>query len=59
MKLHHDKHHRTYVTMYNATEEKLHDAMTRDDVIAQIRLQNDLKFNGGGHVNHRYYSHIQ
>ncbi|KAL7750490.1 Superoxide dismutase [Mn], mitochondrial [Sorochytrium milnesiophthora] len=55
MKLHHSKHHQTYVTNLNAAEEKLHSAISANDVGAQIALQSALKFNGGGHINHSIF----
>jgi len=52
MKLHHTKHHQTYVNGLNAAEEKY--AKT-SDVREQIALQSALKFNGGGHINHSLF----
>ncbi|KAL2916149.1 Superoxide dismutase [Mn], mitochondrial [Polyrhizophydium stewartii] len=55
MRLHHSKHHQTYVTNLNVAEEKLHDAIEKKDVAAQIALQGALRFNGGGHINHSIF----
>eukprot|EP00842_Homolaphlyctis_polyrhiza_P004174 jgi/Hompol1/4758/HPOL_001840-RA len=55
MQLHHSKHHQTYVTNLNIAEEKLHEAISKNDVASQISLQGALKFNGGGHVNHSIF----
>ena len=55
MKLHHSKHHAAYVTNLNIAEEKLHEAIAKNDVKAQIALQPALKFNGGGHINHSIF----
>ncbi|KAJ1922398.1 Superoxide dismutase [Mn], mitochondrial [Tieghemiomyces parasiticus] len=55
MRLHHDKHHQTYVTGLNQAEEKMAEARHRGDLAAEIELQGLLKFNGGGHVNHSIF----
>ncbi|BFZ54816.1 Superoxide dismutase [Mn], mitochondrial [Savitreella phatthalungensis] len=55
MKLHHQKHHQTYVTNLNAAEEKLAAAVNANDVKANIALQAAIKFNGGGHLNHSLF----
>ncbi|XP_046406084.1 superoxide dismutase [Mn], mitochondrial isoform X2 [Ischnura elegans] len=55
MKLHHGKHHATYVTNLNVAEEKLHEAKAKNDVSAIIALAPALKFNGGGHINHSIF----
>ncbi|KCV70414.1 Fe-Mn family superoxide dismutase [Fonticula alba] len=55
MRIHHQKHHQTYVNNLNAAEEKLAAAQASGDVAGQIALQGALKFNGGGHVNHSIF----
>ncbi|KAJ2556753.1 Superoxide dismutase [Mn], mitochondrial [Coemansia sp. RSA 1933] len=55
MKLHHDKHHATYVANLNVAIEKLHEAQAKNDVAAQVALQPAINFNGGGHVNHSIF----
>jgi len=55
MRLHHSKHHQTYVNAFNAAEEKLDGALKANDLTEQIRLQSALKFNGGGHINHSLF----
>ncbi|KAF8509970.1 Mn superoxide dismutase [Gautieria morchelliformis] len=52
MKLHHTKHHQTYVNGLNAAEEKY---AATPDVKQRIGLQAALKFNGGGHINHTLF----
>ncbi|XP_037032275.1 superoxide dismutase [Mn], mitochondrial [Bradysia coprophila] len=52
MELHHKKHHQAYVTNYNAAEEQLADAVQKSDTTKIVGLQNALRFNGGGHLNH-------
>lgn len=49
MKLHHQKHHQTYVNGLNAAEEAY--AKT-DNTKEKIALQSALKFNGGGMFTH-------
>ena len=55
MKLHHTKHHATYVNNLNAAEEKLAEALHKMDTNAVVQLQNAIKFNGGGHINHSIF----
>ncbi|KAF5384327.1 hypothetical protein D9615_003199 [Tricholomella constricta] len=52
MKLHHTKHHQTYVNGLNAAEEAYAKA---DSTKEKISLQAALKFNGGGHINHSLF----
>lgn len=55
MKLHHSKHHATYVNNLNVAEEKLEEAKAKGDVSSIIALAPALKFNGGGHINHSIF----
>ncbi|KAJ4967288.1 hypothetical protein NE237_019137 [Protea cynaroides] len=55
MKLHHQKHHQTYITNYNKALEQLEEAMAKGDSSTVIKLQSALKFNGGGHINHTIF----
>ena len=48
MKLHHSKHHQTYVNAYNAAEEKLQGSFQGGNLTELIALQTAIKFNGGG-----------
>ncbi|KAI0725233.1 superoxide dismutase mitochondrial [Fomitopsis betulina] len=52
MKLHHTKHHQTYVNGLNAAEESFAKATSPKE---KILLQPALKFNGGGHINHSLF----
>ncbi|KAL0081449.1 Manganese/iron superoxide dismutase [Phycomyces blakesleeanus] len=55
MKIHHSKHHQAYVNGFNLAEEKLQGAFQANDLTQQLALQNALKFNGGGHINHSLF----
>eukprot|EP00052_Salpingoeca_macrocollata_P001424 m.25491 g.25491 ORF g.25491 m.25491 type:complete len:223 (-) comp11378_c0_seq2:24-692(-) len=55
MKIHHSKHHQTYVTNLNAAEEKQQEALAKNDLSGSIALQQAIKFNGGGHINHSIF----
>lgn len=55
MKIHHTKHHATYVTNLNTFNSKLVDAQAKGDVSSIISLQQAIKFNGGGHLNHSIF----
>lgn len=50
MKLHHSKHHNTYITTLNQSYEKYADAEAKGDVAKMIELQQAIKFNGGGKI---------
>jgi Fe-Mn family superoxide dismutase len=55
MELHHSKHHQAYVTNLNKALESHVAAVASDDVAGQIALQQIIKFNGGGHINHSLF----
>jgi Fe-Mn family superoxide dismutase len=55
MQLHHQKHHQAYVTNYNKALEQLHEAISKGDSAAVVKLQSAIKFNGGGHINHSIF----
>lgn len=55
MELHYSKHHNTYVTNLNAALEKYQEMEKKGDMAAMIALQQAIKFNGGGHVNHSIF----
>jgi Fe-Mn family superoxide dismutase len=52
MQLHYSKHHNAYVTNLNTALEK--EAATKD-LAEKIALQQVIRFNGGGHVNHSIF----
>ena len=55
MELHHSKHHNAYVVGANTALEKLAEARDKDDFAAVNKLEKDLAFNLGGHVNHSIF----
>lgn len=55
MQIHHSKHHQTYVTNLNALHEKLGEAVHKNDISQIVALQQGIKFNGGGHLNHSIF----
>jgi len=65
MKLHHDKHHATYVNNLNAAVEKHPDlfAKTPEELLADLdKVPEDIRMavknSGGGHVNHSMFWQI-
>lgn len=55
MELHHQKHHQTYINNLNAALSAQVGATQSNDVPALISLQQEIKFNGGGHINHSLF----
>lgn len=55
MELHYTKHHQAYVTNLNGALEKYHEAEKQNNIAGMIALQQAIKFNGGGHVNHSIF----
>lgn len=55
MKLHHQKHHATYVTKLNESLELYHEAEKKHDLGRMIALESSIRFNGGGHINHSLF----
>jgi Fe-Mn family superoxide dismutase len=55
MELHHSKHHQTYVTGANTALAQLAEARDKGDLTYVNKLQKDLAFNLGGHVNHSIF----
>ncbi len=58
MDLHYNKHHKAYVTNLNAAVEAYAKAEAANDVAQMISLQQAIKFNGGGHLNHSIFWEI-
>jgi Fe-Mn family superoxide dismutase len=55
MELHHQKHHQTYINNLNAALSAQVTATQSNDVPTLISLQQKIKFNGGGHINHSLF----
>ncbi|MCU1440770.1 MAG: superoxide dismutase [Rhodoglobus sp.] len=55
MELHHSKHHQAYVTGANAALAGLAEARDKGDLANVNKLEKDLAFNLGGHVNHSIF----
>jgi len=55
MELHHSKHHQTYVTGANTALAALAEAREKNELANVNKLEKDLAFNLGGHVNHSIF----
>ncbi|HET6672764.1 MAG TPA: superoxide dismutase [Agromyces sp.] len=55
MELHHSKHHQAYVTGANTALAQLAEARDSDNLANVNKLEKDLAFNLGGHVNHSVF----
>jgi len=55
MELHHSKHHQTYVTGANTANAALAEARATGNLAGVNKLEKDLAFNLGGHVNHSIF----
>ncbi|GAA1791410.1 MULTISPECIES: superoxide dismutase [Leucobacter] len=55
MQLHHDKHHQAYVTGANNAVDQLAEARESGNLATVNKLEKDLAFNLGGHVNHTIF----
>ncbi len=55
MELHHSKHHQAYVTGANTALAQLAEARDAGELGNVNKLQKDLAFNLGGHVNHSVF----
>jgi Fe-Mn family superoxide dismutase len=55
MTLHHSKHHQTYITNLNALLATQAAAVHAADIPAQVSIQQAIKFNAGGHINHSLF----
>jgi Fe-Mn family superoxide dismutase len=55
MTLHHSKHHQTYINNLNAALVSQAIAFSKSDIVAQLHLQDAVRFNAGGHINHTLF----
>lgn len=55
LKFHHDHHHKSYVDGLNKAELALVDARRRNDFTFIKYWENELAFNGSGHILHSIY----
>lgn len=55
LKLHHDKHHKSYVDGLNTSEINLVKARNNNDFEYLKYWENELAFNGSGHILHSIY----
>lgn len=55
MEIHHSKHHAAYVANLNKALAQYAEAEEKGDLAAMIGLQQAIKFNGGGHLNHSIF----
>ena len=55
MELHHDKHHQAYVTGANAALDQLEEARAAGSFANVNKLEQDLAFTHGGHLNHSVF----
>src|SRR3990172_6612933 len=55
LKLHHQKHHASYVNNANALMQKLRDARKNNSEISIKHLLKDLAFNVAGHILHSLF----
>jgi superoxide dismutase, Fe-Mn family len=52
---HYGKHHAAYVKNLNDALKKESEAESKQDLSGQIIIDEAVKFNGGGHINHTLY----
>lgn len=55
LNLHYNKHHLSYVTNFNSLLDKQNEAKDSGDYKSYIDIISNLKFNGGGHLNHEFF----
>lgn len=55
LRIHHDRHHKAYVDGLNKAESALVEARKRNDFSYVKYWENELAFNGSGHILHSIY----
>jgi Fe-Mn family superoxide dismutase len=55
MELHHSKHHAAYVAGANAALDAMAEARSSNNFANLPKLEKDLAFNLGGHINHSVF----
>ena len=55
LEFHYGKHHRTYVNNLNNLLEQQAEAQAQGQLQKAIGLSQQIKFNGGGHLNHEFF----
>ena len=55
LEFHYGKHHRTYVNNLNNLLEQQAEANATGNLKQQLTLQQAIRFNGGGHLNHEFF----
>jgi Fe-Mn family superoxide dismutase len=55
LEIHHKKHHQLYVDNYNNLVKQLDEAVQNGETEKIVGLTQDLKFNGGSHINHSIF----
>ncbi|RLV92818.1 putative superoxide dismutase Mn mitochondrial [Spathaspora sp. JA1] len=55
MSIHYLKHNQAYVDGYNTAMKSLAEAKAKDDTKEIVTLQQSIKFNGGGYINHALF----
>lgn len=55
MKIHHTKHHQTYISNLNNALTALATATSSSDIVTHLYLQAAISFNAGGHINHTLF----
>lgn len=58
MKLHHDKHHQSYVDGLNTAEKKMKEARDRNDYTLLKHWEKEASFHGSGHYLHTLFWEI-